>query len=95
MDDFVGSSMKRRAFIGTMVSGLLAAPLAAYTGEVAIVITGAALPGGPGNVPLADHPEKVGARWVTADSIVIASSTAGQPAQAFLVEGVPVRYVRQ
>jgi hypothetical protein len=68
---------------------------AAYTGEVAIVITGAALPGGPGNVPLADHPEKVGARWVTADSIVIASPTAGQPAQAFLVEGVTVRYVRQ
>jgi hypothetical protein len=29
MNDFMGSSMKRRAFIGTMVSGLLAAPLAA------------------------------------------------------------------
>ena len=35
MDDFVGSSMKRRAFIGTMASGLLAAPLAAEVQQAA------------------------------------------------------------
>ena len=67
----------------------------AYTGEVAIVAKGAALPGGPGNVPLPDHPERVGARWVTQDSIVIASPTAAASPQEFRVGGVKVRYVRQ
>jgi hypothetical protein len=67
----------------------------AYTGEVAIVAKGAALPGGPGNVPLPDHPENAGARWLAADSVVITSPTASPSTQEFRVDGVKVRYVRQ
>jgi hypothetical protein len=67
----------------------------AYTGEVAIVAKGAVLPDGPGNVPLPDHPENVGARWQAADSVVVASPTASPSPQEFRVEGVKVRYVRQ
>lgn len=67
----------------------------AYAHEVAIVAKGAALPDGPGNVPLPDHPTKVVARWVTAESVILASPTAGQSPQEFRVAGVTVRYVRQ